>query len=502
MKVLPHWGRLAGLGLLVVALAGCAGTRTVNQQSAAALLETSDYRGYAALYLDGKGQPKYDPTSLLDTLEAGKAFNDAGMWEFSRGAFDAASTLLSWKEDTVDTPAEVANLLGTTLTSDAFGAYQGKIHQGSLIDYYQAINNLMLGREADARVDFNRLQVRQSNAVTQLSAYAKSVDSTVKDDLGNEKSVGAKQSLGEVGPKIADGIKDLPSGLNNAKIRLASGDVMSAVFRSTSSAKGDKNSNLSRDMLKSARQASATRGGNAMIAYLDREIRKQRGALKNKVIVVYEDGVGPGFKEFRIDLPLFLVTNQVTYTGIALPQFVPGQPAFGSLNIGEGKTAGETATLTDINALAGLEFDAAYKSIVAKAVVSTIIKTTAQAAINNQIDQNASPLLGALMKIGTGVAQAALTQADTRAWANLPNTIQMAVVDRPKDGILTLKGPLGQAIGTLPIQKDVNTLVLVKASGTLGEPAVYQQVLPADTPVIPVEPAPVIATPEAKHEKA
>ncbi len=482
--ILTLWMRRALLCLCAMVLAGCAGTRTVGQQDASALLAGSDYQAYAALYLDGKGQPKYDPESLLDSLEAGKAFNDAGLWAFSRDAFDAAARKLNWKEDTVDTPAEVANLLGTTLTSDAFGAYQGKIHQGSLIDYYQAINHLMLGNEANARVDFNRLQVRQDNAVTQLKAFASTVNQSVKEGLADEKSEGAQQSLGEVGPKIADGVKDLPSGLGQSKIRMAAGDAMSVVFRATSSAGADKRSNLSRDMLKRASAASATRGGDAVIAYLGREIRRGKGALKNKAVILYEDGVGPGLKEFRIDLPLFIVTDKVTYAGMALPQFQPGQPAFGGLKVGSGKTQQETAVLTDVNELAALEFDAAYKGVVAKAVISTVIKTTAQAVINHQIDQQSSdPLVGALLKLGAGAAQYALTKADVRAWVNLPNTIQMVVVDRPKDGVLALAGSLGQPIAEVPLQENTNTLVLIKASGTLGKPAVYVQALPAEEPV-------------------
>ncbi|CDM23174.1 COG3014 family protein [Castellaniella defragrans] len=482
--ILTLWMRRALLGLCATALAGCAGTRTVGQQDAPALLAGSDYRAYAALYLDDRGQPKYDPESLLDSLEAGKAFNDAGMWALSRDAFDAAARKLNWKEDTVDTPEEVANLLGTTLTSDAFGAYQGKIHQGALIDYYQAINHLMLGNEANARVDFNRLQVRQDNSVTQLKAFVSTVNKSVKEGLADEKSEGAKQSLGEVGPKIADGVKDLPGGLAQSKIRMAVGDAMGAVFRATSSVESDKRPNLSRDMLKRAGAASATRGGDAVIAYLGREIRRGNGRLRNKAIILYEDGVGPSLKEFRIDLPLFIVTGKVTYAGIALPQFQPGQAAFGGLKVGAGKTQQETAVLTDVNELAALEFDAAYKGVVAKAVISTVIKTAAQAVINHQIDQQKpDPLVGALLKLGTGAAQYALTKADVRAWANLPNTIQMVVVDRPESGTLALAGSLGQPIAEVPLQEDANTLVLVKASGTSGKPAVYVQALPAEAPV-------------------
>ncbi|MGB7399801.1 hypothetical protein [Castellaniella sp.] len=490
------WARVGALCLSVLLLTGCAGTRTVNQEAAANYLAQSDYRAYAQQYLNPvTGDPSYDPESLLDALEAGKAFNDAGMWALSRDAFDAAATQLNWKEDTVDTPAEVANLLGTTLTSDAFGAYQGKIHQGILIDYYQAINHLMLGNEANARVDLNRLQVRQGNARTQLRAYIKTVNKSVKDGLTDDKSAGARESLGEIGPKIADGIKDLPSGLGQSKIRLAAGDVISAVFRATSSAQSDKRQTLSRDMLKSANAASATRGGNAVIAYLRRELKRNKGILANKVILVYEDGTGPSLQEFRLDLPLFIVTDKVTYTGIALPQFVPGHPAFGKLKVGAGKTQQETATLTDINELAALEFDAGYKGVVAKAVISTTLKTAAQAVVNHQIDQQKmDPLIGSLLKLGTGAAQYALTKADTRAWANLPNTIQMVVVDRPASGKLQLSDPLNQLITDIPIEKDVNTLVLIKASGTLGKPAVYVQQLPAQNVVPPLEVAPPVPT--------
>lgn len=163
---------------------------------------------------------------------------------------------------------------------------------------------------------------------------------------------------------------------------------------------------------------------------------------------------------------------------------VRGQAAYGSLKVGSGKTQQETAVLTDLNEVAGLEFDAGYKGVVAKAVISTVLKTTAQAAVNNQIDkQKADPLVAGLLKLGTGAVQYALTKADVRAWANLPDTLQMVVVDRPKDGLLTLAAAQGESIAQIPLQEDVNTLVLVKASGTAGKPAVYVQPLPAQAPV-------------------
>lgn len=466
---------------LVAVLAGCAGTRTVDQKSAAADLANSNFKAYAQKYVDSKGKPIYDATSLLDTLEAGKAFNDAGMWQLSKEAFAAASTMMMWKEDTVATPEGITRLVGTTLTNDTLGPYTGKIYQGGMIDYYQAMNSLMLGDEAGSRVNFNRVAVRQDNAVTQLEAFAKSTDDSIKEGLGAKGSESAQQSLTGIAPKLADGKQGLPTGLSKAKMRNASADFMSAVFRSTSGSPQDKSVALG--PLKNAGTAASTQGGSALVRQLATNLQASGGEIKNKVIVVYEDGVGPGFSEFRIDLPLFLVTSKVTYTGIALPKFQPGQPALGGLKLGP--KGDSTVVMTNMNELVGLEFDAAYRGIVAKAVLSTIIKTVAQAAVNSAIDKQAgNNALGGLLKLGTGAAQAALTKADTRSWVNLPNTIQIAYLDRPANGSLQVGTDGGRAIATVQLESAPNNLVVIKASGPGGRPAIYTQPLPALKPAI------------------
>ncbi len=41
---------------------------------------------------------------------------------------------------------------------------------------------------------------------------------------------------------------------------------------------------------------------------------------ENYAWVIFENGQGMAKNEIRIDIPLFLVTNKVQYTGIALPK--------------------------------------------------------------------------------------------------------------------------------------------------------------------------------------
>lgn len=478
MKNTSPYLKFAMIALLLAVLAGCAGTRTVDKKSAQADLAESNFKAYAQKYLDDKGEPKYDKESLLDTLEAGKAFNDAGMWEKSQIAFGDAGKMMAWKSDTVATPKGVVNLVSTTLTNDTFGPYSGKIFQGGMIDYYRAMNDLMLARESDARAGFNQVADRQDNAVLQFESFVKSSNEAISEGMGEKGAETAKKSLLDVAPKTNDGTKDIPTGLTKARIRNASADFMSAIFRATSSSKDyDKRTGAAAPFIKAASSAAASQGGSTLVSLLGKNIKDGNGFIKNKVIVVYEDGVGPSFSEFRIDLPLFLVTSKVTYTGIALPKFQLGKPALGGLKLGTKNDA--TVVMTDMNQLAGLEFEAAYKGIVAKAVISTIIKTAAQYAANSAIDAKAgSGVLGSVLKLGTGAAQAALTQADTRAWVNLPNTIQIGYIERPANGSLSITGVDGRPVAQVQLQDAPNNLVIVKASGSNGKPAVFTQTLP------------------------
>ena len=161
-----------------------------------------------------------------------------------------------------------------------------------------------------------------------------------------------------------------------------------------------------------------------------------------------------------------------------MPRFIPGKPAFGYLTVANQ----QTAEMTNVTNIAGMDFSVAYPGIVTKAITSTVIKTAAQYAANSAIDQGTkdNKLVGALLKIGVGAAQAATTQADTRAWENLPNTIQIAVISKPKAGGLSVMAPSGGKLMDVQLPDSPNALVVIKASGTGGVPAAYVKALPAN----------------------
>ena len=460
--------------LMLLILSGCAhGPKDNNMLMQ--LRAQSDFQGAARLYLNKDQKPNYNANDLQQTLEAAKAFHDAGLWQFSNDAFSRAHNLMPWKEDTVDTPNEVVGLIATTLSSSAFGPYQGKIYEGGLIDYYRALNQLMLKNE-NARVSFNRLKERQNNALIQLGSFARASNNQAMSKAQEAQKTDAGVGMDKIQGQLARGTAKLNQGVMMSEIRNAAGDVMSAVFRSTSSDPEDKDESLVQPMLSAAGESVATEEGRSLIAQLKQYLASNNSSLNNAVIVLYEDGNGPGFDEYRLDLPMYLVSDKVLYSGIALPEFRQGQSAGGHILVGQAAT--RTVALTDMNRLAGLEFEKSYDGVVTKAVVSTLIKTVAQYAANKEIDRQVDnkkmdPLAGLLLQIGTAVTQAATTKADIRSWRNLPNSIQICIMARPASGALPLFTATREPVGSVEMPEEGNYLVLVKAASPLARPVFY-----------------------------
>ena len=455
-------------------LSGCASV-SKDTNKMLELRAQSDFRGAAQLYMSKDQKPKYNASDLNQTLEAAKAFHDAGLWKLSNQAFARAHELMPWKEDTVDTPKEVVDLIATTMTSSAFGPYQGKVYEGGMIDYYRALNQLML-KEDNARVSFNRLQERQRNAVSQLGAYTRA--SANNDSMGAQKAqkTGANVDMGKIQGDLARGTNKINKSIGMSEIRNSAGDVMSAVFRSTSSDPQDRDGGKVQPMLAAASESVASAEGKTLITQLKKYLADNETSFKNMVTVLYEDGNGPTLSEFRLDLPMYLVSDKVLYSGIALPEFQNGQAAGGHLLIGENYL--RTVLLTDVNRISGLEFEKAYDGVVTKAVVSAVLKTAAQYAVNTEIDrqvqnEKVDPLAGLFLQIGAAATQAATTKADIRSWRNLPNTIQIAFVPRPKSGSMTLFTATREQIGNVEMPEEGNYLVLVKSASPKSKPVFY-----------------------------
>lgn len=180
------------------------------------------------------------------------------------------------------------------------------------------------------------------------------------------------------------------------------------------------------------------------------------------VWVVFENGAAPEKEEVRVDLPLFVLTNKVKYTGIAFPKLKINAQAYPYLTVkNNGKCLGSTQILADMDRVIQTEFKKDFPSMVTRAVISAMVKSYAQYEAQRQF--------GDLGGIIGGVYQLATTSADIRIWTALPKDFQVARILRPTDGKLQIIVPGGVPMDiTLPESRF--SIIYVKIPQTGARP--------------------------------
>ena len=178
--------------------------------------------------------------------------------------------------------------------------------------------------------------------------------------------------------------------------------------------------------------------------------------------VIFETGSAPYRDQTRIDIPLFLVTNGISYVGAAFPRVetVSGQAPALTITTGEG--AGyTTALVASIDSVVALDFKNEWPTILTKTLISTATKATIDAILQKQIQDQAGATGALLFKLASAATQAAVNIADTRTWRSLPKEFQYARLATPANRLLTLSAA-GQTT-TIQVEPAAVNVVYVKS---------------------------------------
>ena len=458
--------RTLALFCLAACLCGCAGISEIRQTE----LFLGDY--YAGEYdqastvLGGDSGLDYDAEQLLTSLHLAMALRAAGRFADSQTAFDRAESQLLWKSDEITSVEDLLAAGFTLVGNDLMVSYQGTIYDGVLVNTFKALNAMHGGDLARARVELNRADQRQENAVHQLAAkvaalgggeedeeqYQEQVDRSMEEVLDPEGPVAARlqavESLGRY-----RGLRNPFTDWLHGVFRLASGEANRAsnLFRNAAVLDGQRNGHVLADLVEAERVAN---GG---------------ARTDGRVWVIHEDGTGPYLEEFRFDLPIY-TGDGVLVVSTALPEFRRGAPAAGSLQIHAGGQEYRTEPLLDVDRYAATEFRAGYDSVVLKAVAGTVIRSLIQLEIQRQSREQGG--LASVLNVVAPIASAVVTQADTRIWRALPRSVGVASLERPDDGRLRLDAGPGAARDLiLPPGRFV--LVVVKTIREDVPPAVH-----------------------------
>ena len=391
--------------------------------------ERSDYEN-SAIFARKKISKRETPKGedLLWSLQLGTVERIRKDYPKSTECFDKAEDMLKY----YDEQSRLADGIGSTIVNENIIPYRGEEYDGIMVNVYKALN-FMSEREFDlARVEFNRALDRQRRAkekfneeIHKLQAEMEKEQQKNEFSKSNVENPETQELLAQKYPNLYN-FEAYPDFVNPFATYLA------GVFFNLVS-----DHSKAVDLLK---ESYGMVGDNAYIAEdfsITENVLDGKGKLDDTIWLIFENGLGPVKKEFRLDIPLFVASDQVKYVGIALPQLEFRDRAYQYLVVEVDGEDYETRVVSDMDRVVQTEFSKDFKGILTRAIVSTTAKAVAQYALEKQ-DSSKSSLASVFM----AAYSYATTAADVRIWTTLPKDFQIARFPKPKNGKLkvTLAG--------------------------------------------------------------
>jgi hypothetical protein len=448
--------------LFAALVCGCNSQRdkleTFNNHYAAG--NYTDSSAFAEKQLKQRKKPKGN--DLLWALQAGSVKRVQGDFAKSTEFFDQAEAALKYYDLN---KSKFLDGIAATVVNDNAVAYLGQEYDGVMVNVYKGLNFISEGKRDLARVEFNRALDRQRRAKENFGKEIARLRKKIDKKAGGKNGGTVKQSVDnpKVNEIIAERYPDLsafevyPDFINPFATYLA------GLFF-----------NLEGDYGKGVDLIKESCGMVPENEYIAMDLAETELALSDGndidgvCWVIFENGLGPVKDEWRVDLPLFIATDNVKYFGIALPKLMFRDRAYSRLVVEAGGEEYSTDIVADMDRVVQTEFKQQYPAIVTRAVMSATLKAVAQYAIEKQNDDKVANGLFSLL---AAVYSFATTSADVRVWTALPKEFQVARFDIPEDGKIVIRGS-GNAgagmsgIGQLPLEIELadckNALIYVK----------------------------------------
>jgi hypothetical protein len=436
-------GRLVRLGVacaVAAFLAGCNPSKGHLEQFNG-IYQQGQFDRAAEFSQQRMGKPGFPgDNNLLWSMQSGAVERARKNFQQSNTLFDQCEEMIK----TFDVQMRQTDIIGTTLVNDNIIPYRGWAYDGIMVNTYKALNFMSMGNNDYARIEFNRAMERQTRAKEKFSQEIQKEKDRV-EKANAKKTVDYTKTTGspEVQNRLTKAYPDLygfeayPDYVNPFSTYLAG-----VYFMATGDA------GKARNLL---RESAGMLPNNSYVqkdyASADKWLGGQQ-MPEPRIWVFFENGLGPVKEEFRIDLPLFLVSRKVLYAGIALPKLVKRQGACERLTIQSQGKSYPTEIVGDMDRVVQTEFAKEFPWILTRALIAAGAKAAAQNAImQNSGNDNLSMSAGRVIA-GLAVAaySAATTAADVRIWSALPKDFQVATIPMPADGQLVIMTPGNRAI--------------------------------------------------------
>lgn len=439
--------------VLPITLAGCGATHKIKFSEFNQAFTQANYCKAADISLDQNGvceMPVADFTpegfNLDEQLNGGTSLFLAKKSELSAKMFENASGQIQKDIESLGIGRSAVEVLANASIVD----YNPMIMDGIYVQSYTILNALAQNNKDEAKIQVNRAYNIQQKAVDEFNKEIQKLKEENAKDIAqmqrtekaaNKKNIADVMSNYKeferwngyknfVNPYVTyiSGLYLMTNGHSNSDFEDAS-NYMKRV-----SGMVQNNSFVKQDLSLANKLASGTQKKIAPTAW-----------------VIFENGMVANFEEFRIDLPIFIATNNVKTASLSLPYPKERQAAYKNISVSNGNKKVTTQLLTNVDSIFIAEFKKKLPVIVTKAVTKLTLQTVAQAIAQEK--------MGDLGGIAMSAYSVMTAGADTRSWYSLPKNVQLAKIAK-KGKYLTLN--IGGSNYKIEVPQEGNSLVYVR----------------------------------------
>jgi hypothetical protein len=263
---------------------------------------------FAEKKISKKKNPKGE--DLLWALQLGTVTRIQQDYAKSTESFDKAEDMLKY----YDEQSRIGDGIGTTLVNENIIPYRGEEYDGIMINVYKALNFMAEKDFELARVEFNRALDRQRRAKEKFNEEINKLKSELEKEQQNEftksnvENPETAELLTQKYPNLRN-FEAYPDFVNPFATYLA-GVFFNLVSDHAKAV----------DLLKESYGMVGDNGYIAEDLSNTEDILDGKGRLEDTIWLIFENGLGPAKKELRMDIPLFVATDNIKYVGIALPE--------------------------------------------------------------------------------------------------------------------------------------------------------------------------------------
>lgn len=327
------------------------------------------------------------------------------------------------------------------LINDTARSYEGEEFEKIMTNTYKAINFAVLGDMQNARVEFNRALSRQEEAkmifrkeIDELKTDMDNRSKKILDDNAKIKPITKADGTVVYPKKVRDDftvksvienksfdslIKQTYRNLDSFAVYKDFVNPFSMYMASIFFWLDDDNSKA-QDLMK---EVYSMNKSNEYVVNDFRLMKKLRRP-RNRLWVVVENGLGPIKESVELNIPLAIFTNELDYSGIALPRLKERSSAVNSFELKTAELKLETQEVASMDKIAATEFKKDLTMIIAREVLRVVWKTYTQKVLKDKDE---------VYGLAMAIFQAITTDADTRSWAVLPKNFHVASMEMPSD---------------------------------------------------------------------